>query len=287
MRTYLLAAFVTFLALFASSCTTTPSTRVGHVRASDGTEIVYDVRGKGDPTIVFVHCWCGNRGFWKNQVEEVAKDHRVVTLDLPGHGDSGRRRTRWSVVDLGADVARVVEELGLKRVILVGHSMGGPVSLAAAARLPGRVAGIVAVDTLHDADRGMTREQVEQFASLFEKDFAGGMRQAVATMLPKDADPKLVAWIADQALRTDHAAATALMRDFPSLDTPAMFRRAGAPIRAIESAGSPWPTNVAGNRKYADFDAVIMNGVGHYPHLEKPKEFNPLLRNAIAELERR
>jgi pimeloyl-ACP methyl ester carboxylesterase len=291
MRTNRIASIVLLLvaavAVTFGACMSTPKMRLGHLRASDGVEIVYDVRGEGEPAIVLVHCWCGNRTFWKNQIADLARDHRVVTLDLPGHGESGHDRKTWNVASLGADVARVVQELDLKRVILVGHSMGGPVALCAAARLPGRVAGIVAVDTLHDADHGMTREQVEQFAASFERDFAAGMKLAVASMLPKDVDPAVAQWIVSEGLRTDHAAAIALMRDFPNVDTPALFRRAGAPIRAINSAGSPWPTNVAANKKYADFDAVIMQGVGHYPHLEKPAEFNPLLRKTIAELEKR
>jgi pimeloyl-ACP methyl ester carboxylesterase len=286
MQKILAVAIALLLAVLDLACMTTPATRVGHVRASDGVEIVYDVRGKGDPTIVLVHCWCGNRGFWKNQIGELARDHRVVSIDLPGHGASGRDRRNWSVAGLGADVARVVDELGLKRVILVGHSMGGPVSLYAAARLPGRVAGIVAIDTLHDADRGITHEQIEQIAAGFETDFAAGMQTTIQSMLPKDADPALVKWLVAEALRTDRAAASALMRDFPNLDMPALFRRAGAPIRAIESANSPWPTNVAANKKYADFDAVILTGVGHYPQLEKPAEFDPIFLKTIAELAR-
>src|SRR5437660_7618817 len=102
------------------------------VRAADGLNIVCEIRGKAEPALVFLHGWCGDREYWKNQADVFAADYQVVTLDLPGHGESGKARETWTVNALGQDVESVVKALGLKRVILVGHSMGGPIALAAA-----------------------------------------------------------------------------------------------------------------------------------------------------------
>jgi pimeloyl-ACP methyl ester carboxylesterase len=291
MRIRLDIALPALLLSLASACSAAGAgSKVESIRSSsparDGTPIAWVKRGSGAPAIVLIHCWCGNRSFWKYQIDELAREHEVVMLDLPGHGESGRDRATWSVEGFGADVAKLCGELGLERVILVGHSMGGPVALAAAARMPGKVAGIVAVDTLHDATLGMTKEQVEPFVAQFERDFAAGMHQAVPSMLPPDADPDLTEWIIEEALRTDPRAAVALMRSFPDLDMPALLRGAKAPIRAINSADSPWPTNIEANRRFADFDATVMPGVGHYPHLENPKEFNAHLERWIDALSR-
>jgi len=65
---------------------------------------------------------------------------------------------------------------------------------------------------------------------------------------------------------------------------PALFKNAGVPIRGINSANSPWPTNIATNRKYADYDAIVLQDVGHYPHLENPAEFNAALARTLAGL---
>jgi predicted metal-binding membrane protein/pimeloyl-ACP methyl ester carboxylesterase len=272
----------------ATSCTAGgESTHRADVLASDGVPIVWESHGHGESTLVLIHCWCGNRSFWKNQVDELARDHQVITFDLPGHGESGHDRAQWSVDGLGADVAHLADELHLQHMILLGHSMGGPVALSAAVRMRGRVDGIVAIDTLHDADNGMTREQVDGLAKTFEKSFDAGLEQVIPTMLAPDADPALKRWLIDQAGRTDQRAALALMRDFPNLDLPTMFKNARVPIRGINSANSPWPTNVAANRKYADYDAIVLKEVGHYLHLEKPAEFNAALQRTLAGLERR
>src|SRR4051794_17516577 len=70
------------------------------IRAADGLPLVCDVRGKGDTALIFLHGWCGDREYWKNQVDEFARDYRVITLDQAGHGESGKDRCSWSVDQL-------------------------------------------------------------------------------------------------------------------------------------------------------------------------------------------
>ncbi len=107
-------------------------------RADDGLEIVGEDRGQGDMALVFLHGWCGDREYWKNQVGVFAADYRVVAIDQAGHSESGKGRKAWTGDSLAGDVEAVVKALGLKRVILVGHSMAGWVALLAAKRMRGR-----------------------------------------------------------------------------------------------------------------------------------------------------
>ena len=115
----------------------------GTARAPDGVEISYDIRGKGDIALVFVHGWACDRSFWREQLDTFAGDYRVVSVDLAGHGQSKADRTTWSVASLGGDVQAVVEKLNLNKVILIGHSLGGPVCLEllqpAQTALPGQI----------------------------------------------------------------------------------------------------------------------------------------------------
>lgn len=283
----LLAAFVVLCASFFTSCASQGPKLTGNLFTRDGVRMDWEGRGKGKPALVFVHCWCGNRNFWRGQIEELARDHQVFVLDLPGHGASGRNREHYTIEGLGADVAELVLALKLERVILVGHSMGGPVCLAAAARLRGRVVGIVGIDNLHDAERGMSADVIEPMAQRFEQDFPAAMEASMSGMLPPDVDPEVKAWILEQALRTDEKAAIELLRGFATLDTPRLLREAGVPVRCINSSSSPWKTNLAVNKKYADFDAVIIDGVGHFPQLEKPERFNETLKKVLERLEKK
>lgn len=286
LRTFAIAAL-----LLAALPAFAAEVEQGIVEAADGQIIAYDRRGpaqtgEGKPALVFIHCWSCNRSFWKEQVAGFAEDHEVVTLDLPGHGASGRERETWTLESLADDVVRVVDALGLEEVVLIGHSMGGPVALLAAARLPGRVLGVVCADTLQDADFKVPQEQMAQWLEAFRQDFEGQVRGFMGNMVIDD-EP-LKEWIVEQSLQADREALIALMAEIGRFDQAAAMQAAGVPIRCINAA--PWgqmamPTNVEANRKYSDFDAVEMTGVGHFVQLEDPENFNRHLSEMLAALE--
>lgn len=254
------------------------------VKSGDGLSLACDVRGKGDTALVFLHGWGGDREYWKNQADAFATDYTVVTLDQAGHGASGKDRKTWTVDALAGDVEAVVKALGLKRVILVGHSMGGSVALLATKRLPGTVVAVVGVDTLQDAELKRPEELVKELVGGLEKDFKGTVGGMAAGLLSEKSDAKLKDWIGAKAASCDPAIAIALIKDLFALDLKKAFKEAGVPVRCVNSSGGfPFftPTAVETNKKYADFDAVTIADVGHYPMLEKPQEFNEKLRGVL------
>src|ERR1700730_5856371 len=173
------------------------------IRADDGLSLVGEVRGQGDTALVFLHGWCGDREYWKHQVGPFAADYRVVTLDQAGHGESGKDRKVWSTAGLASDVEAVAKSLGLKRVILVGHSMGGPVALLAAKRMPGTVIAVVGVDTLQNVEFKMREESGKKFQKAFETDFKGTMRGGLSGLLYQGDDPDLKQWLVTRAEAQD------------------------------------------------------------------------------------
>jgi pimeloyl-ACP methyl ester carboxylesterase len=254
------------------------------VRTADDVDIVCEVRGKGDTALIFLHGWCGERAYWKNQVDEFAKDYRVVTLDQAGHGESGKNRKTWTVDSLAGDVETVAKSLGLKRVILVGHSMGGPVGLLAAKRMPGKVVAVIGVDTLQNAEAKMPEEMRKKFLDAFESDFKGTMQTGLNGMLAEKSDADLKKWLIAHAAAQDQKMAMALMRDMWGLDQKVLLKEAKVPVRCINSGGGfafHTPTAIDVNKKYADYDAVTIGMVGHYPMLERPTEFNEKLRTVL------
>jgi len=256
------------------------------VRADDGLGLVGEVRGRGDTAVVFLHGMCGDRAYWKHQVGVFAADYRVVAIDQAGHGESGRDRKAWSIDGLAGDVAAVVQALGLKRVILVGHSMSGPVALLAAKRMPGTVIAVIGVDTLQNAEANLPAEVRKSIVDGLEKDFRGTMRAAFDDLLPEKVDAGVKQWLQTRADGQDPKVALALTRDLFGLDTRKLLKEAKVPVRCVNSAGGFklfTPTAVETNKRYADFSAVTIDGVGHYPMLERPDEFNRKLRDVLAE----
>ena len=85
------------------------ATIVDSVASADGVTIHYDVRGVGEPTLVFIHCWCCDRSCWDAQVDTFAKNYKVVTIDLAGHGESVLDREKLVIsIFSGANKAAIV-----------------------------------------------------------------------------------------------------------------------------------------------------------------------------------
>ncbi len=256
-------------------------------KAADGVAVPYVIGGNPDAaiTVVFVHCWMCDRSFWDAQLAAVGDRFRTVTVDLPGHGEAGIDREAWTIAGFGEDIAGLVGYLGLEDVILVGHSMGGTVSLRAASLLTGKVRGIVAVDTLQDAEFRYEGEQIAGMMAAMEADFAGTCEGFIAQMIPEEGAEAVVAQVKQTGCNAERAEiGLALIKDIAAVDMPAWFEQAGVPIRAVNAAAGGIPTRIESNRQYADYDAVLMDGVGHYPHMTRPAEFNPHMMRWVDEL---
>jgi len=252
----------------------------GVVAAPDGELIAYTVAGSGSPALVFIHGWMCDQSYWSEQVGPFSADHLVVTIDLPGHGDSGMTRDDWDMVALGGDVRSVVEHLDLSEVIVIGHSMGGPVALETARLMPDRVIGVIGVDALHDFSFRYEPGEFEAMAAAFEADFAGTMDQFVASMFHDGADPDLIAAIRDNMAEGPPEVGVDLLVDFEDYDMVAAVNAIDVPIYSINA--DLWPTDVDANRAiHADYDAVIVADVGHFLMMEAPEEFNQALEEVL------
>ena len=131
------------------------------VKVPAGT-LEYRERGRG-PTLVFIHGWSGNANLWNEQVAAVADKAKLIFIDLPGHGQSDKPRTNYTM-DFFADGAlAALRHAKVEKAALVGHSMGVAVMCRMHAKAPELVAGLVAVDGFLKRPE-LTTEQVEQFA---------------------------------------------------------------------------------------------------------------------------
>jgi pimeloyl-ACP methyl ester carboxylesterase len=258
------------------------------VPAVDGVLIAYEARGVGPTSLIFIHGWCSNRSFWREQLDGMADKYRVVAIDLPGHGDSGRARQEWSIASFANDVITVIKELDLKRAVLIGHSMGGLVSLEAARLLPQRVIGVIGIDTISDVEAEKQTEMTDQIIAALEADFEGSMAMFMPHMFSPNTAPELVKWATESSLKADQGMALAIMRAVSRLDEKELLSSVDVPVRCIYAApkdSSESRSFVQTNGKYADFNAVFVEGVGHFLHLEAPQSVNHHLRVFLGELE--
>lgn len=261
----------------------------GDVPSADRVIIRYEVHGTGEPALVFIHGWCCDRTFWQPQLDHFAKSRRVVAIDLGGHGTSGMGRKKWTMAAFGADVAAVVNKLGLKSVVLIGHSMGGPVMLEAAPLLKERLVGLVGVDTLTDPEEKYSPEQMAEYRKPFEQDFASGMREALRhehDFFTAKTNPVLIERIVakmSSAPAEVGVGAFQAMLDFANESERPRLSEVKVPLVCINAILDP--KKVEAGRKYApQFEVLTLPDAGHFLMMEYPDEFNALLEKTLAEM---
>jgi pimeloyl-ACP methyl ester carboxylesterase len=249
------------------------------VASADGVPIAYEVHGQGSPALVLVHGWSCDRSYWKEQIEYLAPQYRLVLIDLAGHGASGAGRKNYTMASFGADVAAVVDKLALERVVLVGHSMGGDVVVDAARRLEGRVVGIVWVDAYQSLDAPRVPES-GNFLLGMSKDFRGTTNTFVRGLFRANADPKLVDRVAKDMSSAPPAIGVSAMQNTLANEAamPAALAALKVPVVAINADLTPTDTESLGRGGVKVF---VMPDSGHFLMLEDPARFNRSLDSVV------
>jgi pimeloyl-ACP methyl ester carboxylesterase len=254
----------------------------GVALSPDGVRVCYEVHGEGSPALVFVHGWSCDRRYWDQQMRYFSERYQVVAIDLAGHGESGVKRQAWTMSAFGGDVVAVAEQLRLRQIVLIGHSMGGDVIVEAARGLPGRVAGLVWVDTYRTLGRTQSQEDIEGFLTPFRTDFVTATRNLVRRMFLPSSNTDLVEWVvADMSAAPPEVALNWL--EHGATFEPAMLtglREISAPIVAINPDYRP--TDIAALQSFG-VRTVLISGVGHFAMMEDPERFNRLLAGTIGE----
>ena len=240
----------------------------------DGASIHSESAGSG-PTIVFVHGWTCDSSSWEGQVAAFAKNYRVVTLDLPGHGKSELPKDGKFSIDVFANAVEAVRaETGAERIVLVGHSMGAPVIRQYALRHPEHVAGLVAVDGPLDM-RGFP---TAGFAPPPMTGAAGlELRETmIRGMFTPDTPAPLQDHILKMMLGAPEATAVGAMAAMfdPALPKNDVIR---APALAVVAGTAQLPNLQTTREIVPSFEAAQVAGTGHFLMMEKPDEFNRLL----------
>lgn len=254
------------------------------VLSKDGTPVSYEVYGVGEPALVFVHGWSCDARYWRAQVSHFSKNHRVIVLDLAGHGHSGMARTKYTMAAFGEDVRSVTEAAGGDHAILIGHSMGGSVVAEAARLMPNRVIGLIGVDTLENIEYPMTSEAFKEMIAPLEKDFREGCRQFVGEMILPQTDPELREWIlADMSAAPPAVALSAMtemMNQYITGEAAEIFKKVRIPVISVN--GDLWPVNYEANRRHmVSYQAIVLPKADHFLMMDRPEEFNRALSKAI------
>jgi pimeloyl-ACP methyl ester carboxylesterase len=247
----------------------------------NGARLAYEETGAGAPSFVFIHGWTCDRSFFAPQAAHFARNHRVVSLDLRGHGDSDKPRGDYSVAAFADDIAFVIEQLGLGRVVAVGHSMGATVVLQLAAAHPTRVAGIVMLDPSPFVLSPDLRAGFEGMAAAIDAGNREPQRQFIANtlFLPTSERALIETTVNVMSAAPGHVAADAL-RGILAFDGVAAAARCKVPALHL-AAGFAWnPPHVMSEWLPGVVNGVAV-GAGHFSQLEVPDQINGMIASFV------
>lgn len=277
---YFLTCFTIAFLLTYSSCNIESEK---FATSSDGVKISYEKAGKGNPTLLFIHGWTNNRSIWDEQISHFSKQYNVIAVDLAGCGKSGNNRDIWTMASFGDDVVSVIKHLDVDQVILVGFSMGGPVAIEAANKVPERIAGIVLVDNLQDIEIKYSPEAISYIDSMMMEMVTNPNREKLeGRFYKKNQDESYTRILAMLQGVSQIGWKESLNENFRWVNEDCIksLKKVKAPIVAINSDAQPTNEEALKNI-IPSFKVNVMSDVGHLVFWDDPDEFKTLLENSI------
>lgn len=240
------------------------------------------VDGSGRLPVVFLHSLAGNGGQWALQLDHLRRHRRAVAIDFRGHGESDPAEDGdYSIQGLAGDVQAVVDQLGLRRFVLAGHSLGGAVAIEYASRHPERVAALLLVDPNGDQSR-VPREQVEPFLEAMRRDPLGELESYFRQILV-GGDRDAARWVLEDMRMTHEDAIPAALESASRYEPlPALAKYAG-PKLAVVSELNSLPFSL--HRLVPELPTRLMTGTGHWLMMDRPEVFNRLVDELLEETE--
>lgn len=268
-----------------------------HFTASDGARIAYRDEGVGRP-IVLLHGFMAHGGFFRGQ-QPLATDHRLIAIDLRGHGESPANGHVPAVERIAADVAELATALDLGDAIGVGWSLGATVLWRVLAGAAGqRFAGAVIVDMTarvcndNGWSLGLAEETCTGRAAAIRDDFrnfAAGAAQAMFAQPIRTELREIADWASAEFARNDPAAMAAVWASLVDQDLRGMIAGIRQPTLVVHGGRSQLYGDGTAAHLVAtlpDARALRFEASGHAPHLEEPDRFNHALNEFVGRLSR-
>ncbi len=244
----------------------------------DGVALFYDEEGIGEPPILLVHGWTCDHTYFAPQFEHFRKEHRVVAVDLRGHGLSDKPEQDYTIAGFADDLAWLCEEIGLRAPVVIGHSMGGAIALELAARHPELPSAIVVVDSPIVPPPALLEGVRPAIAALRTAGYREAARQFVsdALFLPTDDSARKARIVDAMTSAPQHVMAPAIEDLIFGWDSAAAAKACTAPV--LNSCAAQPMTDLA---RFKELCPHMVNGqtvgAGHFNQLEVPDQVNGMI----------
>ena len=268
-----------FIALLIASAAALPAENAPELGASrstqlDGAKVHYTDYGAGDNALVFVHGWSCDETFWAKQAPWLGAQFHVITIDLPGHGQSDKPQLAYTMDLYVRAVDAVLRDAKVKAATLVGHSNGTPVIRQFYRKFPEKTRALVIVDggLRPFGDKTMMEKFV---ARLKAPNYEENTGKLIDSMTSPIQDAALRDGIKERMMRTPQYVAAS---EFDSTLDDALWKpdKINVPVLMILAKQPAWSAEYEQfvHGIVADLDYQVWEGVSHFLMMEKPEQFN-------------
>jgi pimeloyl-ACP methyl ester carboxylesterase len=240
----------------------------------DGAKVHYTDYGAGENALVFVHGWSCDETFWAGQAPALGAKFRVITIDLPGHGQSDEPQIAYTMDLYARAIDAVLRDAKVKAATLVGHSNGTPVIRQFYRKFPEKTRSLVIVDggLRPFGDKAMMEEFVKELKAPNYEENTGKMIDGMTSPIH---DPALREKIKSAMLRTPQFVAASEME---ATLAPELWRpdNINVPVLMILAKQPTWTPEYEQFARglVPDLDYQVWDGVSHFLMMEKPEQFN-------------
>lgn len=241
----------------------------------------------GAPTLFFIHGSFMNKDYWGSQLYHFSPRYRVIAADLAGHGKSTANRKDFTIDKFGEDIATMINELELTNIIIIGHSIGGDIMLAANEKSSSHIIGLIGIDYFENVGSPLPDEAINQIMNDLRNNFVTtNVNYAKGTLLTE---------------KTDRSIAERVVRDFTSISPKVgipmnedffhftkkeetLLKQLNKKLYLVNTDYQP--TNETSLKKVLknNYRLKIINGTCHFPMLENPADLNNALESFIQEI---
>jgi len=277
--------FVSCLATFAGAQTNPSNDQQLQYATFEGHRVHYKNWGRGEEALIFVHGWACDESFWTLQISAFKEKLRIISIDLPGHGQSDKPEIPYTQDLFARSINAVITDSGVKRGVLVGHSMGVPTVRQFYRHFPKKTLALVFVDgsLRPTASKESTAKFIDSLrGSNFQNVIAASARGLVGPQIPKALRLHMTSVMVQTPQHVAASSAEGMMDSRVWLED-----KIEVPVLAIFARSPVWKEdNESFYRSLApNLDYQMWEGVGHFLMVEKAIEFNETLRSFLETIE--
>jgi 3-oxoadipate enol-lactonase len=249
-------------------------------------QLYYEIHGAGQP-LVFIHGLGSSTRDWETQVSEFSKSYQVITFDLRGHGQSDKPAGPYDMAMFSADLAGLVQTLGIGAAHVVGLSLGGAVALQFALDYPAHIKTLTIVNSAPTlGDPAHARQEVERRVSIVQQLGMRAMGEALSqNLFPRPEQASLREIFVERWAENDPEAYTHATRSMLGWDVTDRLSALQCPtlVIAADQDYSPVAVKEAYVKRIPNAQLVVMADAHHAVPMEQPEQFNTVLRRFLAD----